>query len=121
MKSLNALRATLLLSLSAFAAHTATAQPPAGESGADAPKISVYYGDLNLDNPTGIAQLYRRVERAAARLCERPGARSAQSMGQARACQAETVARAVSTLHVPQLAQYYAARIAPRGEGRMSP
>jgi UrcA family protein len=74
----------------------------------DVPRVTVYYGDLNLQRPAAVASLYRRIERAAKRVCARPNARDLGQVYAARKCTAEAIDRAVVGINMPTLAQYAA-------------
>ena len=77
---------------------------------ADAARITVQFGELNLEQPAGAATLYRRIRGAAERVCGEPretGSRMIQP--EWRQCVAQAVARAVVTLDRPTLTAYYRA------------
>src|SRR6202163_3187487 len=59
----------------------AAPKTPAAE---DVNQTTVHFGDLNLDHPAGAAELYRRIQRAAVRVCgdpHLPGSRLNPSIG----------------------------------------
>jgi UrcA family protein len=72
----------------------------------DVPRVTVYYGDLNLQRPASVASLYRRIERAAKRVCARPNAIELRQVYAARKCTEEAIDRAVISINMPTLAQY---------------
>jgi UrcA family protein len=79
--------------------------PPAGE---DIRRITVHFDDLNLEQPRGVAVLYRRVRLAAEQACgepQRPG--EAILSSDWRACVAQAVERAVVTVDRPALTAYH--------------
>ena len=79
--------------------------PPAGE---DVRRVTVRFDDLNLEQPRGVAALYRRLRLAAQQACGEP-----QRPGEAiispawRACVAQAVERAVVTVDRPALTAYH--------------
>lgn len=79
----------------------------AGEPG-DAPTVKVYYGDLNLQRPASIASLYRRIERAAERVCTRTNGNAVQQKYSARKCTELAIDRAVVNINMPALAKHAA-------------
>jgi UrcA family protein len=68
----------------------------------------VRFGDLNVDRPEGAAVLYRRIERAAERVCGEPqltGSYMTSSFW--RSCVTQAVDHAVATVDRPALTAYY--------------
>jgi len=95
--------------LCAAACLASTATVLAGDAGMhDVPRVTVYYGDLNLQQPASAASLYRRIERAAKRVCARPNAIELRHVYTARKCTEEAINRAVGSINMPTLAQYVA-------------
>ena len=76
---------------------------------ADVRSETVQFGDLNLSNPQGAAQLYRRIVRAAHHVC---GLDSDDLGGQRaeRICVDKAIADAVSKVGYPQLVDIYNAK-----------
>ena len=70
--------------------------------------VAVYYGDLNLQRPASIASLYRRIERAAERVCMRPNFGLVQQKHAVRNCMTTTIDRAVVSIDLPALDKYAA-------------
>jgi UrcA family protein len=66
----------------------------------------VSYADLDLSSVQGVTALYRRITRAADRVCD-----PVEALGH-NECVARAVAEAVRTAHRPELAAYY------EGKGR---
>jgi UrcA family protein len=74
----------------------------------DVNQTTVHFEDLNLDHPAGAAELYRRIQRAAVRVCgdpQLPGSRL-ESLDWRR-CVTQAVDRAVVALDRPALTAYY--------------
>jgi UrcA family protein len=71
-------------------------------------KKTVTYGDLNLANPQGIEQLYRRIVGAAQQVCDAPNSRSLQAKVQFSICTKQSIARAVSAVDQPALTALHA-------------
>jgi UrcA family protein len=96
---------TVLLIAGAWQCGAFASTPPAGE---EVRRIVVRFGDLNLEQPAGVAALYRRLKLAAKQVCgesEPPG--SAITSAAWRACEAQAVDRAVVTVDRPSLTAYY--------------
>jgi UrcA family protein len=99
------INATVLLLAGAWQCGAFASTPPAGE---EVRRIVVRFGDLNLEQPAGVAVLYRRLKLAAKQVCgesEPPG--SAITSAAWRACEAQAVDRAVVTVDRPSLTAYY--------------
>jgi UrcA family protein len=79
--------------------------PPAEE---DFRRITVRFDDLNLEQPRGVAALYRRLRLAAEQACgepQRPG--EAIISAEWRTCVAQALERAVVTVDRPALTAYH--------------
>ena len=100
----NRLAATLAGSMLCAAACLAGQPAVAEESGV--PTVKVYYGDLNLQRPASIVSLYRRIERAAERVCIRNNSRAVQQAHSARACTDQAIDRAIVSINMPALAKH---------------
>jgi UrcA family protein len=99
------INATVLLLAGAWQCGAFASTPPAGE---DVGRITVRFGDLNLEQPAGVAVLYRRLRHAAEHVCgepERPGEATISVAW--RACVAQAVERAVVTVDRPALTAYH--------------
>jgi UrcA family protein len=99
------INAAVLLLAGAWQCGAFASTPPAGE---DVRRITVRFGDLNLEQPQGVAVLYRRVRLAAEDVCgepQRPG--EAIMSADWRACVAQAVERAVIAVDRPALTAYY--------------
>jgi len=84
---------------------------PAALAGADAPRaIHVRYDDLNLDSDAGTQALYRRLARAATRVCELEGLRDLASLHRAEVCYRDALHGAVVAVHNERLSALYRAR-----------
>ncbi|GFE80203.1 hypothetical protein GCM10011487_22030 [Steroidobacter agaridevorans] len=102
--------------LCATACLASTATVSAGNASPnDVPRVTVYYGDLNLQQPASVVSLYRRIERAAKRVCARPNGRDLQQVYAARKCAEEAIDRAVLSINMPTLAQYASGAFASAG------
>jgi UrcA family protein len=65
----------------------------------------VWFGDLNLSNPEGVAVLYRRIKAAAHRVCAERSTRSLLIWSRAEAeCKRAAIARAVASVNHERLA-----------------
>jgi UrcA family protein len=76
----------------------------------DAPSKTVRYYDLNLNNPEGVASLYRRIHTAAVDVCE--SAEGPQVVSRVfwhgwHKCVAHAVENAVNKVHNDKLSAYY--------------
>ena len=99
------INATVLLLAGAWQCGAFASTAPAGE---DARRVTVRFDDLNLEQPAGVAALYRRVRLAAKHVCdgsERPG--SPIISVELRACVAQAVERAVVSVDRPALTAYH--------------
>jgi UrcA family protein len=74
------------------------------------PREKVSYADLNLSRPEGAARLYRRIERAAAKVCVTFDGGHLSNRPRRRSCIEQAVARAVAAVGVPALTDHYIAR-----------
>lgn len=100
----------LLLTISAALCGTAGAAP-----NAPIPREKVSYADLNLSRPEGAARLYRRIERAAAKVCIAFDDHQLSNRARRRSCVEEAIARAVAAVGVPALTHHYIARPSKKG------
>ena len=96
--------AAVLLTMTTFSAHAELAQ---GET----PQAIVRYGDLDLSTESGAQRLYERISAAAETVCPAADARELKRAQLARACQAETIERAVSAVGNTRLASLQANRV----------
>jgi UrcA family protein len=68
----------------------------------------VRFGDLNVDRPEGAAVLYRRIERAAKRVCGEPRLPGSHFTSPIwRSCVVQAVEQAIATVDRPALTAYY--------------
>jgi UrcA family protein len=95
--------ATVCLAVASTALHAADQS-----SDAEPVKKTVTYGDLNLANPQGIEQLYRRIVGAAQQVCDALNGRSLQAKEQFSICTKQSIARAVSAVDQPALTALHA-------------
>jgi len=80
----------------------------------EAPSVTVRYHDLNLNNPEGVASLYRRIQAAAADVCksvEGPQFLNRMFWTERTECVAHAVANAVKAVHNEKLSAYHWERI----------
>src|SRR5208283_6153357 len=98
--------AALLLAMACQCdALAAAATAPAGEN---VPQTTVHFGDLNLDQPSGVAILYHRIRLAAESVCgERHLPGTYTMSADWRRCTAQAVARAIAALDRPTVTAYY--------------
>jgi UrcA family protein len=92
----------------AFLAVTSTSVHAADTSGSEPMKRTVTYGDLNLADPSGVEQLYRRVVGAARQVCDSLDGRSLQEKVQFSICVNQSIARAVAAVDQPALTALHA-------------
>jgi UrcA family protein len=99
------INAAVLLLAGAWQYGAFASTRPAGE---DVRRITVRFDDLNLEQPRGVAALYRRVRLAAEQVCGEPrGPGEAIISADWRACVAQAVDRAVVTVDRPALTAYH--------------
>ncbi|MBS0374415.1 MAG: UrcA family protein [Proteobacteria bacterium] len=97
-------RALAAITLAAFVA-------PAAFAAGDAPRtIHVRYDDLNLGSDAGTQALYRRLARAATRVCELEGLRDLASLHRAELCYRDALHGAVAAVNNERLSALYHAR-----------
>lgn len=87
----------------------------AGAAPESPPMEAVSYADLNLKSPVGVAKLYRRIQRAAEKVCKYPPAVLAL-VEQRESCKARATDHAVAQVGVPALDALHLART--RGNSR---
>lgn len=86
----------------ALLAFTISGGAMAGTAPESPPMQAVSYADLNLKSSVGVAKLYRRIQRAAEKVCKFPPAVLAL-VEQREACKARATDRAVVQVGVPAL------------------
>ena len=80
----------------------------------DVNQTTVHFGDLNIDHTAGAAVLYRRIQRAAERVCgERQLTGSHQVSPSWRRCVAQAVDRAVVAVDRQALTDYHRVHLTP--------
>jgi UrcA family protein len=92
--------------IGALALYAVAPNGLAAESSADVPQKIVKFGDLDLTRPAGAQELYRRITRAAADVCETASGGSAVAIAD-RLCANQAIARAVATIHSALLTEHY--------------
>jgi UrcA family protein len=97
-----AVAAVLALSALTGAAFAADAPPAAG---ADVPTVVVRYDAASLETERGTREVYRRIVSAARAVCPDENTRDLGTLNAARECQKAAIARAVSRIHHPHLAE----------------
>jgi UrcA family protein len=90
--------ATVCLAFASTAVHAADMS-----SDSEPMKKTVTYSDLNLANPQGVEQLYRRIAGAAQHVCGALNGRSLQAKQQFSICTKQSIARAVAAVDQPAL------------------
>jgi UrcA family protein len=96
----------------ALASTFSQAEPALGEP----QSRLVHYGDLNLDSPKGITQLYDRIEAASRAVCGEVNQVELTQWRQTRACYAASIARGVAQINNPALTALYAKMSGKPGE-----
>jgi UrcA family protein len=76
----------------------------------DAPRAVVKYGDLNVADPQGAAELYRRIRRGAESVCPDFERSDLTSKARTDACVHKAIADAVITVNQPALFAEYNAK-----------
>jgi UrcA family protein len=99
-----AVRAPLLATLGTICLAIASTAVRAADMPVDPASVTktVTYGDLNLGNPQGVEQLYRRIVGAAQQVCA-PDGRSLAEKQQFSICTKQSIARAVAAIDQPAL------------------
>jgi UrcA family protein len=69
----------------------------------DAPTAHVYFGDLNLGNPTGVQMLYRRINLAANKVCGQADLRDLRATERKEQCIEHAIDEAIATVNNPKL------------------
>ncbi len=75
----------------------------------EVPSIVVKYSEQSLATDQGVNELYRRIVRAAAKVCPETSMKNLSAQAKAEACRDQAVARAVRQIDNSQLAALYAA------------
>jgi UrcA family protein len=78
---------------------------------------TVSYGDLNLASQSGVATLYRRLSRAADRVCGEHEARSPREHAEFRACRTASLNRAVQQVGHPGVLALHSGQRSATGRG----
>ena len=73
-------------------------------SAQEAPSLVVQYGDLDLSTTEGVQTLYKRITSAAHLVCPYDNARELAFKAVAQSCRADTIQRAVRSIHNAELA-----------------
>ena len=89
----------------------------AADVAGDTPQVVVRYADLTLSRQADVATLYRRIERAANRVCDAPEPRDLARAAAAKPCIARAVADAVAQINSPLLTGLYATKMG--GEAKL--
>jgi UrcA family protein len=84
------------------ASSAGAASPPT-----DVPSIVVRYADLDINTRQGASTLYRRIAAAAQHVCPDTDIRDLTRSARSRACQQQSIARAVQAVSSPLLAALY--------------
>jgi UrcA family protein len=111
------INATVFLLAAAWQGDAAAATP-APRAGTDANSVVVHFADLNLDQPAGVATLYRRINFAAGHVCGEPYRTGSHVISDDWSnCVTQAVHRAVLALDRPTLNAYHRAHIFPPYRG----
>jgi UrcA family protein len=101
----------MAVSLATVGAIGLTAAAYAADADYDIPKQVVKFGDLNVSSSAGAATLYRRIQRAAERVCGGPlDVRELSIAVRSKACIAQAIERAVKDVHTPALTSLHLAK-----------
>jgi UrcA family protein len=73
-------------------------------------KQNVSYADLNLNQPEGVATLYKRIHAAAANVCSPLDSRDMSLSSKVQPCIADATSRAIKSVNNPALTAYESAR-----------
>jgi UrcA family protein len=92
---------------SALALGSAAASVAAGDS---APQVVVKFGDLNLSNAQGAAELYNRIAAAGKEVCRSLDSRDLATRARLDACVHKAIADAVTMVDRPELFAIYNAK-----------
>ena len=84
-------------------------------SGLDSVQKTVTYGDLNLANPQGVKELYRRIYAASQQVCHALEGRSLEQKDQYSFCTAQSIAHAVAAVDEPALTALQATKTGQHG------
>lgn len=76
----------------------------------DTPQVVVSYADLDVSRPEGVKVLYRRIQAAAASVCEEFDGQRLEQKALFRSCKFDATNSAVSTISLPALSEIHAAR-----------
>lgn len=109
MRSSYSIKISSAALLAAFFGVAATVPAAAAPPGV-AESASVSYGDLDLDNAAGVAELYSRLQVAAERVCDsrfHPGTLVVSASW--RTCVADALTQAVAAVDRPAVTAYHAA------------
>lgn len=74
---------------------------------AAAPTVRVTYADLDLSQPAGVQQLYRRLQRASATVCSALDQADSAAYSRWESCYSQVLQRAVLRVNAPQLLALY--------------
>lgn len=93
------------------------AQTTVSATRAQVATTTVSYGDLNLASQSGVATLYRRLSRAADRVCGENEARSPREHAEFRACRTASLNRAVQQVGHPGVLALHAGQRSATARG----
>jgi len=98
---------TLLL-LGSVAGVIAAGAAGAAGTDSDAPSVVVKYSETSLETSGGVNDLYRRITVAARQVCPAVSIRDLVAQQQVAQCREQAIAREISQVGNPQLAQLHA-------------
>ena len=106
------IKAVLLLLAGAWQCSALAA--PATPAARDTEQLTVYFGDLNIDQTAGAAVLYRRIKHAAERVCGEPHLPDSHMVSASwRKCVAQAIDGAVVAVDRPALTVYHRVHTSP--------
>jgi UrcA family protein len=111
MKTINYTKQIAMASVAAICVASATMGAHADEAAVNAPTRTVHYSDLNLNTPTGVSVLYRRIRSAAEQVCGDVNSRRLEEAAAAKACVSKAVYVSVHSVNNVRLTNEYNAHV----------
>ena len=102
-------RVTSAAAAIAMTALLATASDARAEAVQIAPSVAVHYSELNLGNDQGVADLYRKLKRAAHEVCDAYEGRSLDRQAVAQKCFEKSLESAVYQVNAQRLTEMHEA------------
>ena len=107
MKTSNYTKQFTMASIAAICLASATMAAHADQASANASTRTVYYADLNLNTPAGVAVLYNRIRNAAEQVCGDVNSRRLEVAAAAKACVNHAVYVSVHSVNNVRLTDEY--------------